>query len=226
MMEGKAFRFLRLHFAKVDFFQPSPPAIIDAARVVLANEARSREHFHWNDWGRNRSHRSCSWQMVDASIEPRPPVLMWPCTWHACIAWHIRGALNVGILWNSWKLVHFLVLQKTTTAPGCGGAYAASLWKEATFWQQNSANGLIFPKLIRNSRQPRGATWVDHRHPGYSRDSRESCTGSEDSWTLGLNPRNEPWICQVPGVPCTECGPFGLQLVILCCISSSRSLRM
>ena len=35
-------------------------------------------------------------QMVDASIEPRPPVLMWPCIWHACIAWHIRGSLNVG----------------------------------------------------------------------------------------------------------------------------------
>ena len=23
-------------------------------------------------------------------------MLMWPCIWHACIAWHIRGSLNVG----------------------------------------------------------------------------------------------------------------------------------
>lgn len=50
------------------------------------------------------------------------------------------------LLWNSWKLVHFLVLQKTTAEPGCGGAYAASLWKEATFDQQNSVNGVDFSK--------------------------------------------------------------------------------
>lgn len=134
-------------------------------------------------------------------------------SWLTQRGWYTGGCCGIA---GNWSI--FWCFKRPQPSQVVEGLTQQVFGKRPLLTNRILSTGLIFPKLIRNSRlQPRGATWVDPRHQGSWGNSRDSLhrirgfvnLGPESqgiSWDLSSS-----WWCARP-LKSITCGSCSLQL--------------